>query len=185
MAVPRKEENHMPPRQELPAYLQEGFILAYGRDEAGRFHALAAITAVAGAAYAVYGYDLVLGVALLAGCAAYYYFPFTEKRPRLGANQYGLFIDGLGLIAWRSIAEVSLVTYSIRTIDIEELQIKLRQPLGSALLVDWRRLAIWRLLMRLPWTMGHDNIIRVKLQPFAPPGEEIKAAIERMWRYYR
>lgn len=175
----------MPPRQELPVYLQEGFILAYGSEEAGRFHALAAITAVATAAYAVYGYDLVLAVALLSGCGAYYYFPFTEKRPRLGANQYGLFIDGLGLIAWRSIAEMDIVTSTIRTIDIEELQIKLREPLGNALLVDWRRLPIWRLLMRLPWTMGHDTIIRVKLQPFAPPGQEILDTMQRMWRYYR
>jgi hypothetical protein len=175
----------MAPRQELPAYLQEGFILAYGRKEANRFHAIAAVAAITAAAYIVYGYDLILAAALLSGCGAYYFFPFTERRPRLGVNQYGLFIDGLGLMAWRSIAEVNLVTYTMRTMDIEELQIKLKVPLGSALLADWRRLAIWRLLMRLPWSMGHDNIIRVKLQPFAPPPPEIHSAIMRLWRYYR
>lgn len=175
----------MPPRHALPSYLQEGIILPYGGEEAGRFHALAAIAAVSTAVYVVYGYVFALAIALLTACGAYYFFPFTEKRPRLGANQYGLFIDGLGLIAWRSILDLSLVTYSIRTLEISELQIKLRQPLGSALLVDWRQLPLWRLMMRLPWTMGHDNIIRVKLQPFSPPPEEIHRSIERMWRYYR
>ena len=47
---------------------------------------------------------------------------------------------------------------------MEELHIKLKQPLHAALLADWRRLSIWRLLMRLPWTMGHDNIVRINLQ---------------------
>lgn len=175
----------MAPRPELPAYLKEGFVLSYGREEAGRFHALAAITAVAGAAYVAYGAEFLLAIAVLAGCAAYYFFPFTERRVRLGANQYGLFIDGLGLLDWRAIAEVNLINYSIRTIDIQELQIKLRVPMNSALLVDWRRLPIWRLLMRLPWSMGYDEIIRVKLQPFSTPGDQIHAAVKRLWRYYR
>jgi hypothetical protein len=68
---------------------------------------------------------------------------------------------------------------------MEELHIKLKQPLASALMADWRRLAIWRLLMRLPWAMTYDNIVRINLQPFAPPAEDITRTIERMWRYYR
>ena len=42
-----------------------------------------------------------------------------------------------------------------------------------------------RLLMRLPWSMGHDNIVRINLQPFAPPAEEIYRTVERMWRFSR
>ena len=99
---------------------------------------------------------------------------------RLGANQYGLFIDGFGLISWRAFSDVGLVTYSVRTLEMEELQIQLKQPLASALLVDWRRLPIWRLLMRLPWTMGYDNIVRVNLQPFAPPADEVTRCMELM-----
>jgi hypothetical protein len=175
----------MSPRPELPDYLQDGFILSYGPSEAGRFHTLAAITAISAALYAVYGLQVFLLIAVVAGCAAYFFFPFTEKRARLGANQYGLFIDGLGLLDWRSISEISLMQYTIRTIDMEELHIKLRTPVGGALLVDWRRLPVWRLLMRLPWTMGYDGVIRVQLQPFNPPAEQIHRAILRMWRFYR
>jgi hypothetical protein len=68
---------------------------------------------------------------------------------------------------------------------MEELHIKLKQPVNRALLVDWRRLPIWRLLMRLPWTMGYDNIVRINLQPFAAPPDEIIRTMQRMWRYYR
>jgi hypothetical protein len=175
----------MPSRPELPSYLQEGFILSYGREEAARFHVLAAITAATFAAWLTWGYQLLSITAILAGCSAYYFFPFTESRPRLGANQYGLFIDGLGLIAWRAIGEVNLVTYSVRTLEMEELHIKLKQPLGRALLTDWRRLPVWRLLMRLPWKMGYDNIIRINLQPFTPPADEIHRVMLRMWRFYR
>lgn len=175
----------MPARPGLPAYLQEGYILYYGRDEAARFHVLAAITAMTFAAWLTWGYQLLSITAILAGCSAYYFFPFTEKRPRLGANQYGLFIDGFGLIAWRAIGEVNFVTYSVRTLEMEELQIKLKQPLNAALLADWRRLPIWRLLMRLPWSMTHDNVIRINLQPFAVPADEVHRTVQRMWRFYR
>lgn len=172
-------------RSGLPAYLQEGFILPYNRAEAARFHVLAGITAAAFAAWLTWGYQLLSILAVLAGCSAYYFFPFTESRVRLGANQYGLFIDGFGLIAWRAIAEINFVTYSVRTLEMEELHIKLKQPVQSALLADWRRLPIWRLLMRLPWTMGYDNIVRINLQPFVSPAEQIHRTIERMWRFYR
>ena len=103
-----------PRRPELPSYLQQGFILPYNRAEAARFHVLAAITAATFAAWLTWGYQLLSITAILAGCSAYYFFPFTESRVRLGANQYGLFIDGFGLISWRAISDISLVTYSVQ-----------------------------------------------------------------------
>jgi hypothetical protein len=172
-------------RPGLPDYLQQGFILPYNREEAARFHVLAAITAATFAAWLTWGYQLLSITAILAGCSAYYFFPFTESRVRLGANQYGLFIDGFGLIAWRAISDIDLVTYSVRTLEMEELHIKLKQPIASALLADWRHLPVWRLLMRLPWQMGYDNIVRINLQPFAPAAEEIAQTIQRMWKFYR
>ncbi len=172
-------------RPALPPYLQEGLVLSYAKREAARFHALAAITAVTFAASLTWPYEIFSVVALLSGCSAYYFFPLTEARVRLGASQYALFIDGFGLIDWRGIGDVSLATYSIRTLEVHELQIKLQHPLTSVLLTDWRRLPLWRLLMRLPWTMGYDNIVRVNLQPFGPPPLEVQTVISRMWRYYR
>jgi hypothetical protein len=172
-------------RAPLPQYLQEGFILAYSKTEAPRFHVLAGITASCLAAWTTWQYQLLLIVGVGAGCAAYYFYPFTESRVRLGANQYGLFIDGFGLIAWRAIGDIRLATYSVRTLEMEELQIQLSMPLNRALIADWRRLPIWRLLMRLPWTMSPDNTVRINLQPFAPPAEEVHRIMHRLWQYYR
>ena len=62
-------------------------------------------------------------------------------RPRLGANQYGIFIEGLGLIGWRSIEKIDTVHIAVRTMMTHELQIKLSQPLEQALLADWRKMA--------------------------------------------
>ena len=75
-------------RPGLPDYLQEGFTLPYGRDEAPRFHVLAFIAAVSFAAWVTWGYKALLVLAVLSACPAYYFFPFTERnRIRLGANQ--------------------------------------------------------------------------------------------------
>src|SRR5712675_1209860 len=47
-------------------------------------------------------------------------------------------------------------------------------PLGTALVVDWRKKQpAYRLLMRLPWRMSHDRIVRVNLEPFDQPPDAI------------
>jgi hypothetical protein len=40
-------------------------------------------------------------------------------------------------------------------------------------------------LMRLPWRMSHDRIVRVNLEPFDQPPDAIHRTFLRMWRYYR
>jgi hypothetical protein len=65
------------------------------------------------------------------------------------------------------------------------LQIRLKTSLDHALLADWRDLPIWRLLMKLPWTMSYDNVVRIELAPFASPPEDIHTQFYRLWRYYR
>jgi hypothetical protein len=173
-------------RPDSPCYLQEGLVLPYGKCEAARFHVLAAIAATSFVAWINWPYQLLSITAILAGCSAYYFFPLTGQRPRLCANQYGLFVDGFGLIAWNAIGEIALVTWPAtpRTPEIEELHIQLGQPENRALLVDWRRLPAWRLLMRLPWTRSSGNTLHINLQPFSPPAAEIHRTLQRLWRMH-
>jgi hypothetical protein len=182
----RGENYAIPADVGLPSYLREGLVLPYGREQAARFHVLAAIAAITFAAWVTWPYQLLSITALLAGCSAYYFFPFTERRPRLGANRYGLFVDGLGLIAWSAIGEITLVTWPAtpRMPEIEELHIRLSRTESSALLVDWRRLPYWRLLMRLPWTRPGAGAVRINLQPFDSPAKEIHCTIHRLWLFH-
>src|ERR1700750_903599 len=102
--------------------------------------------------------------AATAGAFTYYNIPLLETgRPTIGANQYGIFLQAFGLIRWRAIERIDLAAIAERAMTVHELQIVLSVPLGSALVVDWRKQPHWRLLMRLPWRMSHNNMVRVNL----------------------
>jgi hypothetical protein len=124
--------------------------------------------------------------AAAAASFTYYNIPLLDTgRPTIGANQYGIFIQAFGLIRWRAIARIDLVEIAERAMTVHELQIALDAPLGSALVADWRRRPVHRLLMRLPWRMDHRGVVRVNLEPFDRAPDEIHRTLLRMWRYYR
>jgi hypothetical protein len=112
--------------------------------------------------------------------------PLLETgRPTIGANQYGIFIQAFGLIRWRAIERIDLGELAERAMTIHELQIVLNAPLGSALVADWRKQPIYRLLMRLPWRMDQGGVVRISLEPFDRTPDEIHRTFLRMWRFYR
>jgi hypothetical protein len=115
----------------------------------------------------------------------YYNYPLLESgRPRLGAGQYGLFVEGLGIIAWRAIDDIKMVPVPARGVDEQELCISLSKPLDGALIADWRRRPVTRLMMRLPWSMKH-GCIHISLDLFDRPPAEIHNNFMRLWRYFR
>ena len=129
--------------------------------------------------------EILLVLAIFFGGASYYFYPLIETgKMRLGAGEHGIFIEGLGIIPWRAIKSISQSMYSIRTIDINELNIKLAGPLPKMLVADWRSMPRYRLLMKLPWSMTRDNTVRIKLEPFESTPDEIVAALTRNWRYF-
>jgi len=164
-----------------------GYTVRYGKDK-GQFRVF--ILAGAGIIFsfaAFYqGSELLLALGVAALGAAYYFFPLIDSgRSRLGANQYGIFVEGLGLIGWRSIESIETVHIAVRTMMTHELQIKLSQPFERALVADWRKMAFYRLLMRLPWTMNHANTIRINLEPFYELPDEIERTLKRLQGHYR
>lgn len=169
------------PDSEMP----DGFGVPYGRETASRFYGLAVGSAAMLVGFLASGSRLALALAIATAAGAYYYAPhMNNRRPRLGANQYGVFIDGFGIIDWRAIGEMRIQTTAIRSIEQRELQIRLNRDLGRALVADWRRLPAWRLLMRLPWTMTPDNMVRIDMTPFAMQPESVLAQLNRMRRFY-
>ena len=164
-----------------------GYTVAYGRDEAPfPVFAAAAIAAILLTAGVFKGNFIFLGLGSIAFGFAYYNLPLAEVgRPRIGANQYGVFIEGFGMIAWRAIDSVELVQIAVRAATVHELQITLKQPLARALIADWRKVPFHRRLMRLPWTMSYNNMVRIALDAFDKEPDEVHRTFQRMWRHYR
>jgi hypothetical protein len=164
-----------------------GYSVTYNRDEIQfPVYVIALMGAVLLASAYVTGQTILLVLGVIATAIAYYNFPLLESgRPTLGANQYGIFIQGFGLIRWRAIDRIGIVEIAERANTIHELQIGLNMLLSNALVADWRKQPFWRSLMRLPWSMNQSNVVRLNLEPFNQPPEEIERTLVRLWRYYR
>jgi len=164
-----------------------GYSVAYRRDDTYfPVYVTAALAAVFFTAAWITGAAYWMVPAAAAVGFAYYNIPLLETgRPTIGANQYGIFLQAFGLIRWRAIERIDLVEIAERAMTVHELQIVLNTPLGSALVADWRKQPIYRLLMRLPWRMDHTGAVRVNLEPFDQPPDVIHRTFVRMWRYYR
>jgi hypothetical protein len=164
-----------------------GYSVTYNRDEIQfPVYVIAGLTLVLLGAAWVTGQTLWLILCAAAAGVTYYNYPLLEtRRPTLGANQYGIFIQGFGLIRWRAIDRIDMIEIAERANTLHELQIGLNMLLSSALVADWRKLPFYRSLMRLPWSMGQSNVVRLNLEPFSEAPGEIHRTLVRMWRYYR
>src|SRR6202790_2325113 len=148
-----------------------GYSVAYRRDDTNfPVFVTAALAAVFFTAAWITGASYWLALAVTAAGFTYYNIPLLETgRPTIGANQYGIFIQAFGLIRWRAIERIDLAEIAERAMTLHELQIALNAPLRSALVADWRKQPRHRVLMRLPWRMSHDGVVRVNLEPFDQP----------------
>jgi hypothetical protein len=164
-----------------------GYTVAYGREEAPFPVYVAAVLSTVLVTAAVYRANpIFFGLGIVAAGFAYYNWPLAEiGRPRIGANQYGIFIEAFGIVQWRAIDSIELVQIAVRAETRNELQVTLKQPLARALIADWRKVPWYRQLMRLPWTMAYNNMIRITLDPFDKEPDEIHRTFQRMWRHYR
>lgn len=163
-----------------------GYSVAYTRDDSHfPLYITAALAAIFLTAAWTTGALYWLLPAAAAAAFTYYNIPILETRPAIGANQYGVFIRAFGLIRWRAIERIDLVEIAERAMTVHELQILLNVPLSSALVADWRKQPFYRLAMRLPWRMNHNNIVRINIEPFDQAPDAIHRTFLRMWRYYR
>lgn len=168
------------------AYDFPGYVVGYSLEKAQlRVYTLALLACGFTAAWAIWGNSILFIVGAALACGAYYFYPMSETNtPRIGATQYGVFIDGFGLIAWHAVADIKLIPIAMRSILNYELQIKLSKPLDKALVADWRQLPWYRLLMYLPWRMSHDNVVRVDLEPLDEKPDVIHHGIMRVRKFH-
>lgn len=163
-----------------------GFSVTYGREEIqAPVYVVAGLAAVLLTAAVITGSTLWMVLGVAAAGVAYYNVPLLERRPAVGANEYGIFVQGLGLIRWSAVDSIELVELAVRASTIHELQIGLKTRLSMALVTDWRQQPFWRSLMRLPWSMARSNTVGINLEPYNQEPEEIHRTLLRMWRHYR
>jgi len=174
------------PEPSPEAVMSRGFALPYGKESGGfRFYFMAFVALLCFGLYFTLGGRLLLPAGIASASVAYYFYPLIEGRPRIGANEYGIFCDGLGLIPWREVNDILLRVFAVRTMANKELHIELKRDLDHALIADWRRQPLYRILMKLPWKLGPDNVVRIKLEPFEPAPERIHAKMTSLWEFYR
>ncbi|MGI9409438.1 MAG: hypothetical protein ACR2OV_05160 [Hyphomicrobiaceae bacterium] len=164
----------------------EGFAIGYAKGK-GSFRVYMCLTLALGflCVWSFRDSEIALVLAILFGLTAYYFYPLVEMgKVRLGAGEHGIFIEGFGIIPWRSVHEINLSTYAVRSIEINEINIELSKSLPNALIADWRSLPYHRLLMKLPWSMTRDNVIRINLEPFAGRPDEIIGTLRRNRKYF-
>lgn len=164
-----------------------GYTVAYEQEELQfPVYIVAMLAAAFIAAGIITEKHIFLLLALPPAAYAYYNFPLLETgRPRLGAGQYGLFVEGLGLIQWRAIDEMTVALTDTRGITGHELNILLKMPLSEALLIDWRNRPLARKIMRLPWSLKGKTTVRIPLDIMDRPVGDVHQTLLRMWRYYR
>jgi len=132
------------------------------------------------------GVPLLAVIAILPAAVAYYNLPLIESgRPRIGSGQYGLFIEGLGLVSWRAVDSIETIELVERGGTTHDLIINLKKPVSEALLADWRSRPLLRRPMRLPWRLESKTEIRIPLDVLDRPSAEIKETFVRMWRFNR
>ncbi|MBS0234044.1 MAG: hypothetical protein JSR99_11220 [Proteobacteria bacterium] len=125
-------------------------------------------------------------LSLLLGGFAFHNIPLIETgTARLAANHEGLFMDGLGCIGWRFVSAINLVEVVVRGNLYKEADIALSEPLEKALVDDARSLPLHRRLMRKPYYLKTASTIRVPLDIFDPPPDDIVASLLRIWIHNR
>lgn len=165
----------------------DGYTLAYDRDELQfPVYVVVIIGLILLASALVHESTILFSLALGALGFAYHNAPLLEKsRPRIGAAPYGVLVEGLGIIPWREIKEISLAPLDARGASFNELRLRLGRPLAQALIADWRKRPWYRLMMRLPWSRGPEETIRIPLDVFGEPPDKVLQTFERMYKYYR
>ena len=110
---------------------------------------------------------------VLALILSFYFFPLVEiRRPQLGANDDGLFIAGIGFIAWAEIAHLELFNSAVRQIRLSTLIVTLHRPLEEAVAKP-ESTAWYRALMTRAYTRKGDKCLKVPLHPMKGTPEEI------------
>lgn len=129
----------------------------------------------------VRGEPFALVLSLVGLGAVFYFRPLVEtRRPQLGANMQGLYVERIGVIGWGAIAELDVFETNLRTMHFTKLIVRLASPLEQAV-VEPEPVPWWRHWMSRNWVLKGDRL-EIKLDTLkAEPG----AVVRRLKAFHR
>lgn len=123
-------------------------------------------------AYVVQGTPVYLLMCPIGLALSAYYYPLIEKGVvRLGADQRGLFFEGLGIVPWDAIKAVHHQQRALRTLRLHTLFVELTGA-PNDVVTDPSPLPAWKRFMAKAWK-GHGTVITAELHPLAKDPVEL------------
>ena len=117
-------------------------------------------------AFLVQGNSVFLFMCPIGLVVSAYFYPLIEKGVvRLGADQRGLFFEGLGIVPWDAIKAVHHQQRALRTLRLHTLYVELSDR-PEAVAIDPSPLPSWKRFMAKAWK-GHGTVITAELHPLA------------------
>ena len=130
---------------------------------------------------AVQGNPAALLLSLVGLGSTFYYRPLMEnRRPQLGASMQGLYVERIGVIGWRAIADVDMTETYIRTMRFTRLVVTLSMPLDTAT-VQPEVVPAWRRYTSRNWT-HKDNRLEIKLDTLKADPEVVLRRVKAFQR---
>ncbi len=117
--------------------------------------------------------------------SVHWHYPFVDKRPQIAANETGLYLERLGVLRWSAIAELSLYKTAVRTMEFNQLHIKLKGPIDDCL-VKREPQSMPRRAMRKNWRLkqvkSNAPVLEVDLHLLACDPEILLQRTRQFWR---
>ncbi|KZL18844.1 hypothetical protein PsAD2_02360 [Pseudovibrio axinellae] len=88
--------------------------------------------------------------------SVYWQYPFIDKRPQMGANKTGLYLERLGVIRWSAIKGLSIQTTAVRSMEFRQLCIQLKGPIEECLHHSDQK-SLLRAAMRKNWRLNNGK----------------------------
>lgn len=114
-----------------------------------------------------------------------WHYPFIDKRPQIAANETGLYLERLGVLRWSAIADLSLYKTAVRTMEFNQLHIKLKGPIEDCL-IKREPQSLPRLAMRKNWRLkkakSNAPVLEVDLHLLACDPEILLQRTRQFWR---
>lgn len=128
---------------------------------------------------AVQGHPAALLLSLVGLGSTFYYRPLMEaRRAQLGASMQGLYVERIGVIGWRAIADIDMVETYIRTMRFTKLVVTLSMPLDKAV-VQPEIVTPWRRYTSRNWSLKGDRL-EIKLDTLRADPEVVLRRVKAL-----